>query len=89
MEKWKINYFNNLDINNMTLIHYKQRVLDMIQIDSDPNDRHIKQWTSKDVQVKRLLRDMVRDQLIKIEYIKQGGTTKRYITPIITQIYET
>ena len=73
----------------MTLTHYKQRVLDMIQIDSDPNDRHIREWTSKDVQVKRLLRDMVKDQLIKIEYINKGGTVKRYITLIITQIYET
>ena len=73
----------------MTLTHYKQKVLDMIQIDSDPNDRHIKEWTSQDIQVKRLLRDMVRDQLITVRYIKEGGTTKRYLTPIITQIYET
>ena len=72
----------------MTLIHYKQKVLDMIQLDSDPNDRHIREWTSKDIQVKRLLRDMVREQLITIEYIKVGGTTKRYLTPIITKIYE-
>jgi hypothetical protein len=60
----------------------------MIQIDSDPNDRHIKEWTSKDIQVKRLLRDMVREQLIRVEYIKQGGTTKRYLTPIIKHIQD-
>jgi hypothetical protein len=72
----------------MTLVHYKQKVLDMIQIDSDPNDRHIKEWTSKDIQVKRLLRDMVREQLIRVEYIKVGGTTKRYLTPIIKHIQD-
>ena len=72
----------------ITLTHYKQQVLDRIQLDSDPNDRHIKEWTSHDIQVKRLLRDMARDRLIKIEYIKRGGTVKRILTPIITQIHE-
>jgi len=72
----------------ITLTHYKQRVLDRIQLDSDPNDRHIREWTSHDIQVKRLLRDMARDRLIKIEYIKRGGTVKRILTPIITQIHE-
>ena len=72
----------------ITLTHYKQRVLDRIQLDSDPNDRHIREWTSHDIQVKRLLRDMARDRLIKIEYIKRGCTVKRILTPIITQIHE-
>ena len=71
-----------------TLVHYKQRVLDMIDQDSDPNDRHIKQWTSKDMQVKRLLRDMERDQLIRIEYIHHGKTVKRKLTKLIEKIIE-
>jgi hypothetical protein len=72
----------------MQLTHYKQRVLDQIQLDSDPNDRHIKEWTRQDIQVKRLLRDMAREGLIKIEYIKSGGTVRRILTPIITKIHE-
>ena len=71
-----------------TLIHHKQRVLDMILVDADPNDRHIKQWTSKHIQVKRLLRDMVKDQLITIEYIHKGGTCKRYLKQLVSQIVE-
>lgn len=72
----------------MTLTHYKQKVLDNCQFKPDPNDRHIREWTSGDIQVKRLLRDMVRERLIKIEYIKRGHTVRRMIIPIITQIYE-
>lgn len=71
-----------------TLVHYKQIVLDHIKLKPDPNDRHIKEWTSKDIQVKRLLRDMVRDRLITIEYIHYGKTVKRQLTPIIETIIE-
>jgi len=71
-----------------TLVHYKQRVLDMSLIKSDPNDRHIKQWTHKDIQVKRLLRDMVRDKLITIEYEHVGALVKRHLRPLVTHIIE-
>jgi hypothetical protein len=70
------------------LVHHKQRVLDMILVDADPNDRHIKQWTSNNIQVKRLLRDMVKDQLITIEYIHKGGTCKRYLKQLVSQIVD-
>ena len=72
----------------MTLTHYKQKVLDQIQLDSDPNDRHIREWTHKDIQVKRLLRDMVRDQLIRIEYEHKGKTVKRHLKQLVRQIID-
>jgi hypothetical protein len=70
----------------ITLKHHKQSILDHILVKRDPNDRHIKEWTAPDIQVRRMLRDMVRDQLVTIEYLKVGGTVKRYITACVTQI---
>ena len=60
--------------------HYKQIILEKIVHDSDPNDRHIKEWTSQDIQVKRLLRDMEREGLIKIRYINDRGCIRRILT---------
>ena len=66
----------------MTLEHYKTIVLEKIVHDSDPNDRHVKQWTSQHIQIKRLLRDMQREGLLKIEYINHKGCIKRTLIPI-------
>jgi len=71
-----------------TLVHYKQTVLDNIKQKSDPNDRHIKEWTDRHIQVKRLLRDMVRDRFIKIEYEHIGKTVKRHLRPLVETIIE-
>ena len=67
----------------MTLQHYKHIVLQKIKEDKDPNDRHIKEWTAPHIQVKRLLKDMQKENLIHIEYVKDGGTVRRILTPII------
>lgn len=66
----------------MTLKHYKQIVLEKIAEDSDPNDRHIKEWTEPWIQVKRLLNDMRNEGVIHIEYIKDRGTVRRVLTKI-------
>jgi hypothetical protein len=66
----------------MTLKHYKRKVWVNLHHDSDPNDRHIKQWTEHGIQAKRLLRDMEREGSIKIEYINHKGCIKRVCTPI-------
>lgn len=67
----------------MTLQHYKHIILQKIKEDSDPNDRHIKEWTAPHIQVKRLLHDMQKENLIHIEYVKDGGTVRRMLTPRI------
>jgi len=69
-----------------TLVHYKTIILEKIVHDSDPNDRHIKEWTSPDIQVKRLLKDMVREGLISINYKKDGKTVRRVLTPLVEKI---
>ena len=66
----------------MTLKHYKEKVWFNLHKDSDPNDRHIKQWTEQKIQAKRLLRDMEREGSIKIEYINHKGCIKRVCTPL-------
>ena len=63
-----------------TLKHYKDIVLQKIEEDSDPNDRHIREWTEPWIQPKRLLKDMEREGLIKIEYINYKGCIKRVLT---------
>lgn len=59
--------------------HYKQAVLDNIVIDSDPNDRHIREWTEPWIRPKQLLRDMEREGLISIQYVNDRGCVRRYI----------
>ena len=71
-----------------TLVHFKQRVLDQIHLDSDPNDRHIREWTETWIKPKRLLRDMEREGLIKIEYINDRGCIRRVLTPRVNKIIE-
>ena len=63
-----------------SLKHYKEIVLQKMEEDSDPNDRHIREWTEPWIQPKRLLKDMEREGLIKIEYINYKGCIKRVLT---------
>ena len=67
---------------NVDLEHYKITIMEKIVHDSDPNDRHIKQWTSSHLQVNRLLKQMQKEGLLKIEYINDRGCVRRYLTPI-------
>ena len=71
-----------------TLVHYKQRVLDMITGDQDPNDRHIREWTDKCVQPKRLLKDMERQGYIRITHEWHGKTCKRRLIKLVDNIIE-
>lgn len=71
---------------SLNLVHYKTIILDKIVHDSDPNDRHIKEWTTPDIQVKRLLKDMVREGLISIKWKEEGKTVRRIITPLVNKI---
>jgi hypothetical protein len=64
-----------------TLKHYKSIVLEKILHDSDPNDRHIKEWTAPHIQVKRLLKDMEREGYITITMINDRGCIRRVLTP--------
>jgi len=70
----------------MKLKHHKQIVLEKIVHDSDPNDRHIREWTNtKDYPKKyinKLLKDMEREGSLKIEYINDRGCIRRILTPI-------
>ena len=66
----------------MKLKHYKQIVLERIQNDPDPNDRHIREWTESWISPKRLIYQMRDEGLIKIEYINHKGCIKRILTPI-------
>jgi hypothetical protein len=70
------------------LVHHKQRVLDLISDDQDPNDRHIKEWTDSSVQPKRLLRDMQREGYIKIAYEWHGKTCKRKLIKLVDSIID-
>ena len=64
--------------------HYKQIILERIVHDSDPNDRHIREWTNTQGYpqkfVKALLKEMEREGLIKIQYINDRGCIKRTLT---------
>ena len=71
-----------------TLVHYKQKILDMITQDQDPNDRHIKEWTDVHVQPKRLLRDMERQGYIRITHEWHGKTCRRKLIKLVDKIIE-
>jgi len=70
----------------MKLKHYKEIVWFNLHNDSDPNDRHIREWTNTmDYPrkfIKFLLKDMEREGSIKIEYINHKGCIKRVCTPL-------
>lgn len=71
-----------------TLVHYKQIILDQIGLDQDPNDRHIREWTARSVQPRRLLKDMERDGYIKITHEWHGKTCKRRLIKLVDNIIE-
>jgi hypothetical protein len=68
--------------NTQTISHYKTIILEKIVHDSYPNDIHIKKWTSSEIQVNRLLKQMQKEGLIKIEYINDRGFIRRKLTKI-------
>ena len=72
----------------ITLVHYKQIILEKIKADSDPNDRHIKEWTDSNVKPGLLLRDMQKQGLIKITYEWHGKTCRRRLTGLVEKIFE-
>ena len=64
----------------MTLREYKQRVKDFIETNDNPQDwRLYKVLNNPDVKLKRLLKDMVRENLITIHYEEERGKVKRII----------
>ena len=71
-----------------TLVHYKQKILDMIDKDQDPNDRHIKEWTDAAVKPKRLLRDMERQGYIRVTHEWHGKTCRRKLIKLVDKIIE-
>ena len=71
-----------------TLVHYKQTVLDQILIDSDPNDRHIREWTAPNVQPRRLLKDMERQGYIRITHEWHGKTCRRRLIGLVDRIID-
>ena len=71
-----------------TLVHYKQKILDLITEDKDPNDRHIRECTASNVKPKRLLKDMERDGYIRVTYEWHGKTCKRVLIKLVDNIIE-
>jgi hypothetical protein len=71
---------------NVTLEHYKNIVLEKIVDRQDPNDRHIKEWTSSHIQVNRLLKQMQKEGLLKIEMVHDDKTVRRVLTPLVEKI---
>jgi len=70
------------------LVHYKQIILDRIKEDSDPNNRHIRQWTDTYVEPNRLLKDMQREGYIRITHEWHGRTCKRILVGMVDHIVE-
>ena len=70
------------------LVHHKQQVLNNIKLKSDPNWRHIREWTDDHIQPKRLIRDMIREGYISQEYETVGKTVKRHLKPLVDTIIE-
>jgi len=64
----------------MTLREYKQRIKDFIETNDNPqNWRLYKVINNPDIKLKRLLNDMVRENLITIHYEEDRGKVKRII----------
>lgn len=68
----------------MTLIHYKQKVIDSIKINNNLQDwRLYELLNNKDVKLKRLLKDMCREGLITIHHeTNSTGTVRRILTKV-------
>ena len=64
----------------MTLKEYKQRVKDYIEINDNPQNWRLYQLINNpDVKLKRLLKDMERENLITIHYEEDRGKVKRIL----------
>ncbi len=64
----------------MTQRHIKQKIKDFIEINDNPqNWRLYKVINNPDIKLKRLLKDMVREELITIHYEEDRGKVKRII----------
>ena len=69
----------------MTLVHYKQRVIDYVSTErGDPQNWRLYQLlNNKDIKLKRLLKDMVREGLITIHHETEPcGRVRRHITKV-------
>ena len=67
----------------MKLIHYKQKVIDSIEHNNNPqNWRLYELLNNKDVKLKRLLKDMVREGLITIRFEEDQGKVRRVLTKV-------
>jgi len=67
----------------MTLVHYKQKVIDSIAYNNNPqNWRLYALLNNKDVKLTRLLKDMIREGLITIHFEEDRGKVKRIITKV-------
>ena len=65
----------------MTLRHYKQIVKDNILLNDNPQTWRIKQWIQDEsINVKRLLKDMERENLITINFVTEpSGKVRRVL----------
>mgnify|MGYP003641856338 FL=1 len=68
----------------MTLVHYKQKVIDSIACNNNPqNWRLYALLNNKDVKLTRLLKDMVREGLITIHHeTESNGKVRRVLTKV-------
>lgn len=65
----------------MTLIHYKQKVKDYIEINDNPQNWRLYQLINNpDIKLKRLLKDMERENLITIRFENDNGKIRRILT---------
>ena len=81
-------FFDNMEETTkepLKFTHYKTIILEKILHDSDPNDRHIREWTGTQQFpqkfVARLLKEMEDEGLLKIQYINDRGCMRRVLTP--------
>lgn len=65
----------------VTLKHHKKKIQEMIEVETNnPQNWRIKNWLNDEtVQIKRLLNDMVRQNLITIEFQNDNGKIRRVI----------
>ena len=66
----------------MTLIHYKSLVQEKIETEcNNPTNNRMYKWLdNKEIKLKRLLKDMVRQGLITIHFEEDIGKIRRIIT---------
>ena len=72
----------------MTLKFEKQRVLDLIDTNDNPQNWRLKNLVGPSIQIKRLLNDMKREGLITINFVNDGGKIRRVLTKKINNINE-